>query len=103
MINDESIDITLDSGDHVTISASDGSVTHACGLSENRVWDLPAEIGLAIDDPVLVHTLCPSTPGAAIQLVIMDRSAIPLLAPLTEAREGDWCTPSPDCLLFVPT
>ncbi len=95
LINDEAINITLDSGDQVTISASNGSVTRACGLSENRVWDLPAEIGLAIEDPVLVHTLCPSTPGAAVQLVIMDRSAIPILAPLTEAREGDWCRPGP--------
>ncbi len=103
LINDGSIDFTLDSGDEVTISASDGSVTRACGLSETKVWDAPAEIGLAIDDPVLVHTLCPSTPGAAVQLVILDRSAIPILAPLTEAREGDWCTPSSSCLLFVPT
>ncbi len=37
------------------------------------------------------------------KLVIMDRSALPHLAPLTEATEGDWCTPSVECLLFVPT
>lgn len=103
LINERSIDFSLDSGQQATISAGGGSVTRACGLSENRMWDLPAEIGLAIEDPVLIHTLCPSTPGAAIQLVIMDRSAIPILAPLTEAREGDWCTPGPSCLLFVPT
>jgi hypothetical protein len=103
VINDVSINITLDNGDQVTISASNGPVTRACGLSENHMWDLPPEIGLAINDPVLVHTLCPSTPGAAVQLVMMDRSAIPILAPLTDAREGDWCTPNAECLLFVPT
>ncbi len=103
LIDDETIDFTLDSGENVTISASNGTVTQACGLSENRLWQLPAELRLAIEDPVLVHTLCPSTPGAAIQLMIMDRSAIPLLAPLTEEREGDWCTPGPECLSFVPT
>ncbi len=103
LITDESIGFTLDSGENVTISATNDSFTRACALSESHVWDLPAELGLAIDDPVLIHTLCPSTPGAAIHLIIMDRSAIPILAPLTEAREGDWCTPGPDCLLFVPT
>ncbi len=102
-IDDQSIDILLDSGEQITVPAGPGTVTRACGLSENRLWDLPVEIGLPIDDPVLVHTLCPSTPGAAIRLVIVDRTAIPILAPLTEAREGDWCTPSPACLLFVPT
>lgn len=99
---EESIDITLDTGKHVRFPAANGSFVQACGLSENRVWDLPTELGLDINDPVLVHTLCPSTPGAAIQLIIMDRSAVPLLAPLTEEREGDWCAPGPDCLLFVP-
>jgi len=103
LIDEQSLDVTLDNGDHVTIPASSTSSTRACGLSENRVWDLPSELGLPIDDPVLIHTLCPTTPGAAIQLITMDRAAIPLLAPLTEAREGDWCTPGPDCLLFVPT
>ncbi len=103
VIDEQAVDITLDTGDHVTIPAREVSFTPACGLSENRVWDLPAELGLAIDDPVLIHTLCPSTPGAGIQLIIMDRAAIPLLAPLTEAQEGQWCTPGADCLLFVPT
>ncbi len=103
LINEESLDVTLDIGLHVALPATNGSLTHACGLSESRMWDLPAELGLDIDDPVLIHTLCPSTPGAAIQLIIMDRSAIPILAPLTEAQEGDWCPPGPECLLFVPT
>ena len=103
LIDDRSIDFTFDAGNPVTISATNASTTRACGLSENRMWDRPDELGLVIDDPVLVHTLCPSTPGAGIQLVIMDRSAIPILAPLTEQREGDWCTAGVECLLFVPT
>ncbi len=102
-IDEQTLDITLDTGDLVTVPATNDSFTRACGLSESHMWDLPAELGLAIDDPVLVHTLCPSTPGAAIQLIVMDRSTIPVLAPLTEAREGDWCAAGPDCLLFVPT
>ena len=102
LIDDQTIEITFDSGERVTLPADATSSTRACGLSETPMWDIPAESGLPIDDPVLVHTLCPSTPGAAVQLVILDRSAIPALAPLTEAREGDWCTPGPDCLIFVP-
>lgn len=102
-IDDSVIDVTLDNGNHVILPVADGSFTRACGLSENPVWDLPAELGLPIDDPVLVHVLCPSTPGAGIQLEIMDRSALPILAPLTEATEGNWCVPSPQCLLFVST
>ncbi len=103
LIDAEFFTITLDDGDPVTIPVVGGSTTSACGLSQNPMWDLPAELGLAIDDPVLVHTLCPSTPGGGIQLVIMDRSAVPILAPLTEATEGNWCLPGPECLLFVPT
>ncbi len=103
LIDDEHVGFTLDSGDTMTISADGGTFTRACGLSENRVWDLSAELGLAIDDPVLIHTLCPSTPGAAIQLVIMDRSAIPLLAPLSDSQEGEWCAPGPECLRFAAT
>ncbi len=103
MIDDQSVDVTLDTGDTATITATNASFTRACALSENRMWDMPAELGLPIDDPVLIHTLCPPAPGAAIQLIIMDRSAIPLLAPLTEEQVGNWCTPGPGCLLFVPT
>jgi len=103
LINGQSLDVALDTGNHVTIPATVGSFTGACGLSENRVWDLPDDLGLGIDDAVLIHTLCPSTPGAAIQLIIMGRSAMPALAPLTESRGGEWCMPGPDCLIFVPT
>jgi hypothetical protein len=102
-IDDSSVVLTLDDGDRVDLDIGTRTTTNACGLSETSAWDVPAALGLDLDDPVLVHTLCPSTPGAAIQLVIMDRSAIPILAPLTEAVEDDWCTPGVDCLLFVPT
>ncbi len=102
-IDAQVVDFTLDTGEHVTIAAVPTSFTQACALSDNPVWELPPEIGLPIDDPVMVHTLCPSTPGAAIQLIIMDRNALPRLAPLTEATEGNWCVAGPDCLLFNPT
>jgi|GEM_PF-1098495 len=103
LIDDQSIVFGFDDGDKVTVATSMVSSTRACGLAENHMWGLPAEMGLPIDDPVLVHTLCPSTPGASIQLVIMDRSHTPTLAPLTDADDGQWCTASPHCLLFVPT
>ena len=54
------------------------------------LWDVPAEIDLAMDDPVLIHTVCPSTPGSATQLTIMERAEIPLLAPLGTASDGEW-------------
>ena len=76
------IELTLDTGRQVRISRTDQSSTRACGLAETEVWDVPPEIDLAMDDPVLVHTVCPSTPGNAIQLTIIARTAIPTLAPL---------------------
>jgi hypothetical protein len=102
-IDDSSVVLTLDDGDRVGLDIGAGTTSNACGLSETSLWDVPSELGLGLDDPVLVHTLCPSTPGAAVQLVIMDRSAIPVLAPLTEETEGEWCRAGGDCLLFVPT
>jgi hypothetical protein len=102
-IDDSSVVLTLDGGDRIGLDIGAGTTTNACGLSETSLWDVPSEVGLGLDDPVLVHTLCSSTPGAAVQLVIMDRSAIPILAPLTEATEGEWCRAGVDCLLFVPT
>lgn len=102
-VDEQFVNITMDSGEQIVIPALAETATLACGLSERPVWNLPAELGLAIDDPVLIHTVCPSTPGAAIQLIIMDRSVIPVLAPLTEERDGGWCVPSPSCLIFAPT
>jgi hypothetical protein len=96
------VEFTLDTGRQVRISRTDQSSTQACGLTETEVWDVPPEIGLAMDDPVVVHTVCPSTPGGAIQLTIIARPAIPTLAPLGSETDGDWCSASPTCLWFAP-
>ena len=50
-----------------------------------------------------LHTLCPTNRGASIQMVIMERSAIPVLAPLGITTDGEWCPASVDCLWFAPT
>jgi hypothetical protein len=96
------VEFTLRTGQQVRASRADESSTPACGLSETLLWDVPAEIDLAMEDPVLIHTLCPSTPGAATQLTIMERAEIPLLAPLGSATDGEWCFPDVDCLWFLP-
>ena len=75
---------------------------NGCGLSATASWDVPETVGLEFDDPVLIHTLCPSVPGASIQLVIMERDAVPVLASLSEASDGEWCQAGPACLWFVP-
>jgi hypothetical protein len=102
-IDETSVEFTLDDGDRLTVTDAEGPPCRACGLAETWTWNVPPELVPAVDDPVLVRTLCPSTTGGAIQLIVMERTDIPQLAPLTEAREGDWCTPGPRCLLFVPT
>ena len=96
------VEFTLRSGQQVRASRGDESFTGACGLSETPLWDVPAEIDLAMEDPILIHTVCPSTPGGSIQLTIMERAEIPLLAPLGSAGDGDWCIPDFDCLWFAP-
>jgi hypothetical protein len=101
-VADEFVEFTLGTGQKVRTSRNDESSTPACGLSETLLWDVPAEIDLAMDDPVLVNTVCPSTPGAALQLVIMERAEIPVLAPLGTTTDGEWCTAGLDCLWFVP-
>lgn len=97
-----SIEFTLDSGEVVKMDRTDEITTNACGLSVTTVWDVPGAIGLEIEDPVLVDAACPSTPGDTY-LVIMDRTDIPVLAPLGPELAGEWCRPGPTCLLFVPT
>jgi len=98
----EFIEFTLDAGQLVRMSRDGESSTRACGLSETEVWDVPSDIGLAMDDPVLVDTLRPSTPGGAINLTIIERANIPVLALLGAATDGDWCMAGPDCLWFAP-
>ena len=101
-VTGESVEFTLETGGQVLIDRDGESFTRACGLSETAMWDVPSDIGLAMDDPVLVHTVCPSTAGGAIQLTIIERAKIPVLAPLGPMADGDWCMTGPDCLWFAP-
>jgi hypothetical protein len=101
-VSDDFVEFTLDTGQQVRISRSDESLTRACGLSETSLWEVPAEVDLAMDDPVLIHTLCPSSPGGAIQLIIIERAEIPALAPLGTETDEEWCSAGPDCLWFAP-
>ncbi len=103
-VTDAGVEFILDSGETVESAEASRSATRACGLSETAIWDVPAAAGLALEDPVVVHTLCPTNPGASIQMVIMERSAIPVLAPLgITTTDGEWCSASADCLWFAPT
>ncbi len=101
-ITDDVVELSMDTGEQLRIDRADRSSTSACGLAETSVWSVPTEVFAAMDDPVLVHTLCPTAPGGAIQLVIMNRADIPVLAPLGEEREGDWCATVARCLRFAP-
>lgn len=101
-VSDEIIEFTLDAGQQFQISRHDGSLTRACGLSQTGVWDVPTEVDLEMEDPVLVHTVCPTSPGGAIQLVILQRADIPVLARLGTEFEGEFCSAGPDCLVFAP-
>ena len=101
-VADEFVEFSLATGQEFRTSREGESSTRTCGLSATAVWDVPIEVGLGMADPVLVHTLCPSNPGAAIRLVIMERTEIPVLAPLSIASDGEWCRAGPECLWFVP-
>lgn len=101
-VTDDFIEFTLGPERVVRTDRGQESAVGACGISETVMWDVPAEVGLTIDDPVLVHTECSLTPGASIQLIIMEREAVPVLAPLTAGSDGAWCTASPRCLWFAP-
>lgn len=98
----DSIEFTFDSGKVVKMDRIDEVTTNACGLSVTTVWDVPDTIGLEMEDPVLVESACPSTPGDTY-LTIMKWTDIPILAPLGPEFAGEWCRPGPTCLLFVPT
>ncbi|CAN5840711.1 hypothetical protein BH23ACT4_BH23ACT4_09490 [soil metagenome] len=100
-VSDDFVEFTLDTGQEVRTSRIEQSWTTACGLSETAVWDVPDEIDLAIDDPILLHTVCPSSPGGSIQLIIIERSEIPTLAPLDPKIDG-WCSAGPDRLWLAP-
>lgn len=100
-IFEEFIEFGLDSGQVVRTDRVDTPIM-GCGFAAAASWDVSEAVGLDFDDPVLIHTLCPAVPGASIQLVIMERDAVPLLASLSEATDGEWCQASPACLWFVP-
>lgn len=103
-VTEATIKFSLDDGQEVSVDAATSrSVSRGCGLAETDVWDVPISVQLSIQDPVLVHTVCPSTPGEPIQLVIMERREIPLLAPLETPGDGSWCSASSTCLWFAPT
>jgi hypothetical protein len=101
-VSDDSVEFTLHSGEVFKMGRTDETTTNACGLSETAAWDVPAAVGLAMEDPVLLQASCPSTAGDNY-LIIFERRAIPVLAPLGPEFGGEWCLPGSKCLLFVPT
>jgi hypothetical protein len=91
----------LDTGKEVRSSRQEEFLVRACALWESAVWPVPTEVGVAFDDPVLVETSCPLPSGDAPSLTVMERAALPVLAPLVPQRGGEWCQPGPDCLWFI--
>ena len=92
---------TLDTGEEVRNSRDGEFLVRACAFWESAVWPVPAEVGVAFEDPVLVETHCPLPPGEAPSLTVMERAALPMLAPLAPDRAGQWCQPGPECLWFL--
>ena len=102
-VAEEAIEFLLDDGQVVSVDTATGRTsTRGCGLAETSVWDVPEAVQLSMQDPVLIHTVCPSTPGEPIQLVIMERREVPLLVPFETAGDGSWCAASSTCLWFAP-
>ena len=91
----------LDNGEEVRSSRADESLVRACALWESAVWPVPAEVGVTFDDPVLVETSCPLPYGEGHSLTVMERAALPVLAPIAPYRAGDWCEAGPGCLWFI--
>ena len=92
---------TLDTGEEVRSTREGEFLIRACALQESAVWPVPAGVGVAFDDPVLVETDCPLPYGEAPSLTVMERAALPVLAPLATQWGGQWCQPGPDCLWFL--
>lgn len=101
VISDSDIVFNLDSGEAVRINREDEAFTRSCGLSETFVWSVPENVGLEMEDPVLVQAACLGTPGDT-RLHIFERSDMPVLVPFDPTSGGEWCPPSADCLMFVP-
>lgn len=92
---------TLDTGQEVRTAREGEYFVSACALRESTVWRVPAEVGLALKDPVLVDTDCPLPTGNPPSLTVMERQALPVLAPLGQGAGGQWCQPGPACVWFV--
>jgi hypothetical protein len=92
---------TLDTGEEVRTSREDESLVRACALWESSLWPVPAEVVVDFGDPVLVETNCPLPHGEPPSLTMMERAALPVLAPLAPQWGGQWCQPGPDCLWFL--
>lgn len=92
---------TLGTGREVRSSREGELRVRACALWETAVWPVPSEVGVAVEDPVLVETGCPLPPGEAPSLTVMERAAVPVLAPLEPQWGGQWCQPGPGCLWFI--
>ena len=92
---------TLATGQEIRQSRGGESLIRACALGESAIWSVPAEVGLAFSDPVLVDTHCALPTGNAPSLTVMERPALPLLAPLAPRAGGQWCQAGPGCLWFV--
>ena len=100
-VTETAIEFTMDSDQEVSVSREGELWTRSCGFSETFVWDVPAEVGIGMDDPVLVQAACPTAPGDQL-LHIFERADMPDLVPIGPEFGGEWCRPSPDCLMFVP-
>jgi len=92
---------TLDTGQQVRRSREEESLVRACALWESAVWPVPEQVGVTFDDPVLVETSCPLPSGEAPTVTVMERAALPVLAPLEPQSGGQWCQPGPECLWFL--
>lgn len=92
---------TLDTGQEVRSNRERESLVDPCALGQSAVWPVPADVGVGFDDPVLVDTSCPLPTGNAHSLTVMERAAVPVLAPLAPQWGGQWCPPGPDCLWFI--
>ena len=99
-VSETAIEFILDSGERVEMPREGESVTESCGLSETFVWDVPAEVGLTIDEAGVVQAACSTTPGDVL-LHIFGRADMPVLAQLDPMFGGEWCRISGDCLMFV--
>ena len=99
-ITTDRVEFVLDDGAVVTEPATPAGASTACAVSSTPVWGVPDSVGLGLDDPVLLWAVCPTDPGAAIRLIIMERGAVPVLALTPEG--ASWCEPGPRCLWFAP-